>query len=204
MIIIIIIICYYYHFKELLSRWLYYVQNSSVIAVSRGKLPEMQMAFPHWTAILIFCFKKFPDLGYSVSRRPSSDTKALASGPQGPRVSTAIGVKIHVSLKEAYFFFFRSSAATLTEPAWMADRWRWDLAMVLTQVKSQPFVIVIIIITIVIIIKLQDCINTMSVHKKKETVFKASEHSATSSGTIKCEPLSGGVNTDHRRNRQQT
>ena len=66
--------------------------------------------------MLNFCLRKASDLGSPVvndRRRPSYLMKLKACGPQRPRVSIASGVKIYVSLMEAYFLFFFSSAEML-------------------------------------------------------------------------------------------
>ena len=100
----------------------------------------MHIALPRWTAMLIFCLRKETDRGSPVTawrRRPTSETKLLASGPQGPIVSSAIGTKILSFPRQEYFCVFFFSAVIAGRPACDVALGTWDLAMVLTQVTSQ-------------------------------------------------------------------
>ena len=66
-----------------------------------------------------------------------SARKACASGPQGPRVSKAIGVNKKSFAKEEYFTRFKVSAASLAAPGLDTVALTWEAATVLTHVTSQ-------------------------------------------------------------------
>ena len=68
-----------------------------------------------------------------LSLRPKSMKNALASGPMGPRVSTATGMNVWHAAIDWYFVTFLSLAA---DPASAAVLRRCDGARVSGQVKS--------------------------------------------------------------------
>ena len=71
-----------------------------------------------------------------LSLRPKSMKNALASGPMGPRVSTANGVNVCHAAIDWYFVAFLSSASLAADPASAAMLRRCDGARVFGQVKS--------------------------------------------------------------------
>ena len=79
------------------------------------------------------------DLGSPVcclSLRPKSMKNYLASGPMGPRVSTANGMNVWHAAIDRYFVAFLSSASLAADPASVAVLRRCDGARVYGQVKS--------------------------------------------------------------------
>jgi len=91
--------------------------------------------------MLNVCIMNCSDLGSEVTRSIrllKSLKNADASSPRAPIVSTAIGMKLYVVAdKDAYFDFFRDSASQATVPGPNTARFKWLIAKVSGQVKSQ-------------------------------------------------------------------
>ena len=93
----------------------------------------------HWIATATLCIRKWKERGSPNSnlvRWPNSLKKMMASEPNTPDVSMAMGTKWWLVIREEYFCFFLRSASWATAPASLVASVMWDGANVSRYVAS--------------------------------------------------------------------
>src|SRR6266536_738712 len=129
--------------------WMLYNPSSSTELTSPLKVPRTEAAFPLWTANAIRCRKNAVDLGSFVetaSLLPINDVKCQPSVPHAPDVSMAMGMKVMMFDRFAYFSRFADSAFAAADPASVADELRWDWANVSGHVASQATELILLLL----------------------------------------------------------
>ena len=101
-----------------------------------GRVPSTAAIFPHWIATAALCIKKWKERGLNLVCWPSSLKNVMASEPNTPDVSMAMGTKWWLVIREEYFCFFLRSASSATAPASLVASVMWDGANVSGHVAS--------------------------------------------------------------------